>query len=432
MLRGLTSFRLDLRASEPQRVRRIYAENAWLGPGEFVQRVVVSFDTQIRDVRALGKDVATPPDMEQAGWLSPGFVNAHCHLEYSYLEKDSRLPAGPVPFGEWMAAIVQASLDRNHPDVIPVREAAMAKAATTLLRGGCTMVFDSTTDGSSAAHLAQAGLRSVLFYEVLGLTNERAQLLWDQAQLRLRRDHASGQPAGLNPHAPYSVGTWLRQKLLHADFQKTPQAWHLAETGDEDELFRCGTGSIADFLKRHNMPMPYSANDRTEAPGVSAFKYLEQEKLLSRCAIAFHGNTLNRDEARFFSGGRALVHCPSTHNWFQRPPVPLKAWLNDGVNVCLGTDSLASSATLSMLDVVRLTLKEDPDISADEVLQMACTNPARIAPLPGVRLPGALSRGNVADFITFEGAEEHNNWRCILSASGTVVEKVYSAGKQLL
>lgn len=407
--------------------------------------MAIAFDSRIQDVQILADGEMPRPDAQRVRWLVPGFINAHCHLEYSWLGaagSEHALPRGKTLFGEWMQAIIAAR--PGSQDDLERRKDAMTDAAQTLLRGGCTTVIDSTTDGESATHLSRAGVRYFLFHEVLGLSQERAEPLWRALMVRLAGKGARDASPwlighGINPHAPYSVGPWLRGKLRGAEVAKFSQAWHLGETPDEEELFLKGEGSIAGFLKARRMPFPGSAPASTRSsgvsdgsdpsfPGVSAFQFLNLENQLPRCQVAFHGNTLTLPEAAFFTDDRALVHCPATHRWFAREPAALRAWLDAGVNVCLGTDSLASSETLSMLDVVRMTLTDNLDLSADDVLQMACTNPARISFMRDSGLTGLLQPGSPADFVAVETPESDSNWRDVLSQRETRMKSLWVAG----
>lgn len=316
----------------------------------------------------------------------------------------------------------------------------MADGATALRRGGCTAVIDSTTDGFSAAHLEQAGVRHFLFHEVLGLSRERAEPIWRHTmeQIAGNEKRPAGSRSigcGINPHAPYSVGPWLRNVLRGDAASGFPQAWHLGETPDEEELFLRGTGSIAEFLQRRGMTPPWGSDKTVDTgfninpvPGVTSFRFLQMDDMIDRCHVAFHGNTLKTSEASFFSGERALVHCPATLRWFQRSPAPLKDWLEAGVNVCLGTDSLASSDTLSMVDIIRTTLLDNPELSANDALRMACSNPANISFMRKAEFTGSLVTGNRADFVALETPQPVADWREALTEAGTRAALVWIEG----
>lgn len=356
-----------------------------------------------------------PDACPKVQWLTPGFINAHCHLEYTWLR--DKLPRGDVAFGDWLTAIMQmrpsTDADAEH------RATAMGQGATELLRGGCTTVIDSTTDGISATPLHAAGVRCFQFREVLGLTRERAEPI-----LRRATSNLPANGAGLNPHAPYSVGPWLRDQL-GAVSPAVPIAWHLAETADEEQLFRDGSGSIARFLSKFSLPFPYDA-----LPESSSFRFFADNNLADSCVLAFHGDQLADAEVIHFRAPRGLVHCPGTRHWFQRPPVPLPQWLEQGVNVCLGTDSLASSDSLSMLDMIRLVATDYPALSADQLLRMACSNPAALPFLQAMELTGTLETGATADFVALRSPASCDTWDALLQSPEGAVDKVFINGEQ--
>lgn len=416
----------------------IYARHAWLGPGHFAERVLVEFDTHLHQVRALRAGEAPPANTEQVDMVMPGFVNAHCHLEYSWLGKPeagagiaSSLPAGDIPFGQWMQAIIAARPSTE--EEMARRAAAMDAAATDLAGGGCTTVIDSTTDGSSAGALASAGIRHFLFYEVLGLSVQRADEMLKRALASINSTNGNAPlylGHGLNPHAPYSVGPWLRKKLNSRELEPLPQAWHLAESPDEEKLFSSGSGSIAEFLGQNGMAPPWIDNGSGKPPGLSSFNFLQQEGQLADCVLAFHGNTLSLEEAKHFAAPLGLVHCPGTHRWFARSPAPLKKWLEAGVNVCLGTDSLASSETLSMLDMIRFALIDNDELSAEDALEMVCSNPARLKLLNSKGPSGTLCRGKAADLVALK-VQAFDGWRTALADPATLMDGTWVSGQRV-
>src|SRR5262249_25337886 len=115
--------------------------------------------------------------------LLPGFVNAHTHLDLSGLR-------GQIPpsgrFTDWLKAITSHRLN-----VVPaVPETAIRAGLRECLRTGTTLVGDISAQGSSWSILAAAPLRAVVFYEGLGLTEDRAQQAADAASDWLARHPA--------------------------------------------------------------------------------------------------------------------------------------------------------------------------------------------------------------------------------------------------
>lgn len=365
---------------------------------------VVVADGVVRDIvpsHLVGQGACAGSPVVRVQLLLPGFLNAHCHLEYTGLE--GRLPRGDVDFGRWIEAI--GALKRA---VSPEEQAQAAlEGCRRLARGGCTTVFDSVSCPAAAAAARQGPIRYFVFWEVLGLVAETvertlgAALAYLGAAATSPHDRLFGM--GINPHAPYSVGPQLRSRLRRL-LQKQPHlpcAWHLGETQAEVDLFMYGKGALADFLTRNSLPKPFET-----VPGVHPLQFLQQEQLFERCDIAFHLNCFSRESLRHFQPPRAVVHCPGTHLWFKRDPFPYLDLLRAGVNLCLATDSLASSETLDMLQLLRLAARECPCLTAPQLLDMITRNPARTRAASMAPAPLAVvSAGAAADFVTLRGAK---------------------------
>jgi len=72
-----------------------------------------------------------------------------------------------------------------------------------------------------------------------------------------------------------------------------------------------------------------------------------------------------------------VVHCPRSHKYFGHSPFAFDRLRSFGFNICLGTDSLASNESLSLLAEMRAFRKEFPSVSAEKIFQMVTVNPAR-------------------------------------------------------
>ncbi|MGI8907266.1 MAG: amidohydrolase family protein [Candidatus Sumerlaeaceae bacterium] len=400
---------------------RIRAGAAWINSRELARDVdVVIEQKSITGISAA--DTNHPTEME-ADLLLPGFINAHCHLEYTALA--GKLPRGSVPFGVWLDAIVAAKAELTPEQV----RAGFQDGIQQLLAGGCTAVIDSTT--LRAKHLNKALLKHFVLHEVLGLSDDRAAKQLEETLSDLDSIERSGTclGAGINPHAPYSVGPALRGRLREV-LRERPDlvcGWHLAETPDEEQVLMHHTGSIAEFLSQRGLTYgagPVDSNERACA----AMQMLEQEELRECCDLAFHLNCAGADDRKFFRAPRGVVHCPGTHSYFSRGKFPMVDFLTDGANVCLGTDSLASADTLDMLQVVRTAAKEFPELSGSQLLHMVTCNPGSTRALAAHRI-GTLAPGYAADMLILRCQHvENRSLRELLCDELTVVQRVLIDG----
>jgi aminodeoxyfutalosine deaminase len=114
--------------------------------------------------------------------------------------------------------------------------------------------------------------------------------------------------------------------------------------------------------------------------------------------LAVHANSLTPlDVTLLKQTGTHVVHCPKTHRFFSRGTSLLQSLLAQGVNVCLGTDSLASNDTLSMLAEMQTLAHMFPRMSAQEFLEMATLNAAKA--LNQQEKLGRIAPGAWADLI---------------------------------
>ena len=153
-----------------------------------------------------------------------------------------------------------------------------------------------------------------------------------------------------------------------------------------------------DWLKRNE-------GDNSDCGLGSPVKHFARHKMLGENLIAAHVNLLAHGDARLLGKHHVhVVHCPRSHAYFRHPPFLRERLANAGVNLCLGTDSLATTRKvgkqkpeLNMFEEMRLLAASDKSISPEEILEMATINGARALGLAGQA--GELSANAAADLI---------------------------------
>jgi len=148
-----------------------------------------------------------------------------------------------------------------------------------------------------------------------------------------------------------------------------------------------------------------SGRDMSDCGKGSPVHHLERCGVLSENLLAVHVNYLGKNDAALLGRRKAHVaHCPRSHSYFRHEPFPFRRLANAGVNLCLGTDSLASvyktrgqTVELSLFDEMRALAEREPSISARKMVRMVTLNGARALGLQGQI--GELSAGSFADLI---------------------------------
>jgi aminodeoxyfutalosine deaminase len=365
--------------------------------------------------------------------IVPGFVNAHTHLELAALGRETALPNRPENEVAWLKRVISQRRERG-ADAL---RRAVAANLDESLAAGTTLLADTTTAGMSWNQIAAAPLRAVVFAELIGLRRERGLQTSDEAWSWIATVGRASQVAacarpGLSPHAPYSTAGWLYQR---AAASRLPLSTHIAEMPEEQELLATRTGPLREFLEDLG-----AWDDDWEPVGTRPADYVRKGELRQADWILAHGNYLDpeefwqlRPEAAPEGHRVAVAYCPRTHARFGHAPHPFRAMLERGVVVCLGTDSRASSPTLSVLDEARFLFRRDPSLNGPLLLTMATLFGAWA--LRAENSTGSLRAGKSADLALVslpdrEAADPHD---LVFDSDepvvGTVFEGRFVAGR---
>ncbi len=334
----------------------------WCGPGDLRAGAVVVLEggwiTAVVDHPPRGTALV---DLG-SGLLLPGLVNAHTHLELSGL-------AGLVPpqgdFVAWleqMVAIRPAQLRQNGSE-------ATTAAVEALARTGTALVGDVTNTGKAAPTLAAARVSAVSFYEALGAAKAEppsAQAAWQGPVL---------SAAAVAAHAPYSIPT-SRLAALKARAGGLPFAIHLAESRAEVE-YLAGEGEegarLEEFLRQRGLE-----REALHLAADTALGQLLAAEALDQSTLLVHGVQLtNREIDQVAAAGASLCVCPRSNLGLTNGLAPVEELLAAGVNLALGTDSLASTPSLSLWEEMAALMAAKPGLDPEAVLTMATLGGAK-------------------------------------------------------
>ena len=264
--------------------------------------------------------------------LLPGLINAHCHLDYTGM-------GGAIPqqrsFVDWINWITSFKAEWEFSDYA----ASWLGGAAMLLRNGVTTVADVEAVPELLPEVWNSSpLRVISFLEMTGVKSRRppAQIL-GEALAKAETLTGWRNRVALSPHAPYSTTPELLRLTAAAVRERgIPAMIHVGESEEEFEMFMLGRGVMHDWLRRND-------RDMGDCGGVSPVQMLEQAGLLGDRLLAIHANYLARGDAvRLGRNGVNVVHCPRSHAFFGHRRFPLEELAMAGVNISLGTDSLAT------------------------------------------------------------------------------------------
>jgi cytosine/adenosine deaminase-related metal-dependent hydrolase len=325
--------------------------------------------------------------------LCPGLSNAHTHLELSPLE--GRVPGGRG-FPSWVDALVAHRSEVGLDEMV----AAASRGARAMARAGTACVGDVTNSLASVPGLRDAGLRGMVFHEFFGLSTESML-----ERIAREQNPASVQGTRLSyalaPHALSTTHAGVVAALLAA--RPSRSTMHLGEYDEERECVERGTGATASWL-RDKLRL---ADDVCPWPLRPLYAYADELGLLGPNTLVVHAVVARDDELALLAERRArVVLCPRSNMYIggRLPRVPRMLQL--GVDVCLGTDSLASNRSLDVVAEARLLLDAFPDVSPSALVRMMCESGARAL---GVADAGGLVPGASPGVFAFPCARGHQD-----------------------
>lgn len=296
---------------------------------------------------------------EVDGAILPGLVNAHTHLELSWM-RDQVAPASTMP--QWVERLMALRRTVGHEPAEPI-----VNGVRDAREAGTAVVGDITNTLAAYQALANSPLSGVIFRELLGfnvaepaaiVAAARAQIDGLPANVRLR--------AQVVPHAPYSVSPALLRAIADAA-GSVPLSIHLAESAEEVEFLRTGTGAWRELLASLGV-----WSDAWQAPGIGPVEYIASHGLLSDRLLAVHCVQLTDGELRQLAdAGATVVTCPRSNRWTGAGLPPVGRFYASGVRVAVGTDSLSSVEDLNLFTELRLMRELAPDVPAREILSSA-------------------------------------------------------------
>lgn len=328
--------------------------------------------------------------------LVPGFVDAHCHLDYTDMT-GQLVP--PSSFVDWIKSITETKAGWGYSDYA----ASWLRGAGMLLASGTTTVGDIEAVPDLLPEVwVPTPLRIISFLELTGVrARRRPQAILDDAVAKIHSLPLGRCRASLSPHAPYSTTPALLSACARvARGRRWRLSIHVAESAEEWAMFRDGRGPMYAWIARNQ-------RDMSDCGGITPVQHLARYGLLGDHLLAVHANYLGADDASLLARhGVHVVHCPRSHAYFGHARFPAADLIRQGVSVSLGTDSLATvfkarreSVQLDLRAEARAYVRAHRGQEPEAVLRMITLHPAHALGLRG--LAGEICPGAFADLAAF-------------------------------
>ena len=311
-----------------------------------------------------------------SGVLVPGFVNTHCHLELSWMKDRIQRHTGITGFvAEFVSLRGEVTEEQ--------RQLAIACAEQEMLANGIVAVGDISNGASTFKTKAAGRIRYHSFIEVFDLSPARAEKVFEEA-LRLEvacmDSFAAGAGVSVVPHAPYTVSPRLHTLLAnHAREQGNVLSIHNQESQAENQLFLSGGGKIKEMYAAMGLDYSWFRHTGKSAPASYLPIYNAVPKMLlvhNTFSSAADMKMARDSSAESFPLELFWATCPNANLYIENTLPDYGAMVASELKVTIGTDSLASNASLSVLDELITISRHHPGIDAALLYRWACLNGA--------------------------------------------------------
>ncbi|MDP1889937.1 MAG: amidohydrolase family protein [Gemmatimonadaceae bacterium] len=363
--------------------------------------------------------------------LMPGLVNAHTHLELTVM----RGFLEDLAFFDWVRLLARAR--RHALDAAALLDSARLGVAEGL-RAGVTTFADTGDSSAAFDALREVGARGIAYREVFGPDPALVDASMSGLRASVDAMRLLETPlvrVGVSPHAPYSVSDALFEAVAaYAAAEGLPVAVHIAEGEDESMLVERAQGPFADFLRARGVDVEPRAR--------SPITLLERCGVLATRPLLIHAVRADApDIAAMARHQCAVAHCPASNAKLAHGIAPLLELLDAGLDVGLGSDSMASNNRMDMLGEGRLaslqqrlrTRRADA-LPAAQVLELATQGGARALGLGDA--VGVLAEGFQADLAAFDlhglAGPVHDVAAAVVHAGGSPSRRTVVAGRVLV
>ena len=349
-----------------------YLSSNWIYPLHIppIKEGVIQISEKGEIINLYSSRKEVPQDKLQVfeGILCPGFVNAHCHLELSHL-------LGIAEKGEGFLEFARTIRTRDSFSVLE-KQNAIEKSEQEMIANGIVAVGDICNTTDTLLQKQKENLKYYNFIETFGVHENKIDAVFTQAMELRNKFRNVGQKATIVPHSPYSVPPSLMRKISNAfDNKDILLSIHMQETNEENQLFENKDGIFLDWLIGMNANKEIWEKRKNSN---YVLKELGRKKI-----VLVHNTFIQKEDVT----DNYYCTCPKANLYIEKMLPDYSIFDTD--KLCVGTDSLASNNTLSILDEL-LVIQENSHFDMDTLLKIACKNGAEAL---GFKKLGTFEKG---------------------------------------
>ncbi len=351
--------------------RKITADVLFDGLNYLPTASVLVMDGSGSIIDLIARDDAGEDVQELPGLLTPGHINAHCHLELSHLK-------GVIPPGTGMIDFLSGVMEQRESSEEKMLD-AIAAAEQSMLDAGIVAVGDICNTDITEAQKRRHNLIYHNFVEVSGVPPEVAEARLNRARMVLDKLQADGEGiAGIVPHAPYSVSEKLLM-MLGTEKKTDVFTIHCQESEAEMEFFSKREGPFVSFFNRWNIMTEHFPNTIKNSLAYVLPHLPSDRNLILVHNVCSHQQDIELSQQHFSQHPDKLFHalCPSANQYISSRLPDVRMMHAMGCRFVLGTDSLASNTALSIWQEIKLLAETYEDIPVKTWLRAATHEGAR-------------------------------------------------------
>jgi len=300
------------------------------------------------------------------GIICPGFINAHCHLELSYLRNKLKEKTQ-------LHGFVKEIITKRDAFTAEEKLTSIRLAEQEMIQNGIVAVGDISNGDTTFLTKKNSLLSYHTFIEVFGSDPKIADAAFEHAK-QIYNQYFDKNRSSITPHATYSVSDNLTRLINeHCIRNKSLVSIHNQETESENTFFRNGTGELFNFLD-----ILKKTNNQYQPTGENALpSFLKKYTGLNKVLLV-HNTYTNQEDidwAKQYSNQIYWCFCPNANLFIENALPNFNLFANE--NCTIGTDSLASNWSLSILDELKVIAKSDPSIGLETMIKWATYNGAK-------------------------------------------------------
>jgi len=356
-------------------MRKISANLIFDGLGNFLKNgiIVLNDDAVVLDLIDTGGDLKESEGIEfYNGLLVPGFVNCHCHIELSHLKDRISANTGITDF------IKAVNTKRDISEI--EQKKSIETADKEMSVSGIVAVGDISNNDLSFGIKKISKIAYHTFIELFGLNKEKSEFNFRKAKeifIKNREYHS----ISLSPHSHYSCSPDLLKEINKFNYENAVNnllSIHNQESVEEQDFAQNASGDLYELMSSYGLDKLLFNRNLAESLLIGNTDLLPQNaNILLIHNVFTNSNDIAKLSDLKIADKLYFVICPNSNLFISGRIADLKLFESCGLNICLGTDSLASNYSLSILNEL-ITLEEHfPDFPLSKTLKWATSNGAK-------------------------------------------------------